>query len=158
MFWYLNLCPAQNTRLSWQICSRLWWITSRELAQRRAEIRINLQRTGSFNGFALPINAITTGVKVWQGPNQERSQLLNVLQNMSLSYEISICLSLDATFYSLSLAKIKWGRKFLIKIRNFVQQFYPATILYICQSFNLILTLIVVKWGINKNFPRSQLR
>ena len=39
----------------------------------------------------------------------------------------------------------KMKKKVMIKIRNFVQQFYPATILYICQSFNLILTLIVVK-------------
>ena len=45
-----------------------------------AGIRINLQRTGSLNGYAFPINAIKSGVKVSQHPNQERSQLLNVLK------------------------------------------------------------------------------
>ena len=119
--------------------------TRPEMCTVSAGIRINLQRTGSLDCNAFPINAIKCRVKVSQGPNRERSQL----SQMSLKYVTVNChMRLESAYrYILQpfSCQNKMRKKVMIKIRNFVQQFYPATILYICQSFNLILTLIVVK-------------
>lgn len=63
---------------------------------------------------------------------------------MSLSYDMRLTSAYRYILQPFSRQN-KMRKKVLIKIRKSAQPFYPATILYICQSFNLILTLIVVK-------------